>query len=229
MLKLKAPLIIAGVSCILSMLIGVISGVRLLSILLRGLVTGIGVGGFAFGARLLLEKFIPDLFVPQPSQEAADTMTGTSTANVNIVLDEDSEEADTEQTYPVAENTDAKQTEAGATEVEQETHIKEENKAASPDKPQGDNPNNTAPQPNSDAQASSDTDNARKSAPLSNLPDMGSFIEDEEDTDGNEGESSNETIPISSGESFSVNSLQTDNTDSKVMAQAIRTVLAAED
>ena len=89
MLKLKAPLIIAGTTCVLSMLIGLISGVRFLHILGRGLIAGVGAGGFVFCARILLERFIPDLFTSPASSDIAETANSSSGANINITLDDE--------------------------------------------------------------------------------------------------------------------------------------------
>ena len=74
MLKLKAPLIIAGTTCVLSMLIGLISGVRFLHILGRGLIAGVGAGSFVFCARILLKRFIPDLFAPPVLSDIAEIL-----------------------------------------------------------------------------------------------------------------------------------------------------------
>ena len=59
---------------------------------------------------------------------------------------------------------------------------------------------------------------------LSDLPGMGNFLEDDE--------ASQEDITsdeAASNSSFSVNGIETGGNDSKVMAQAIRTILATED
>ena len=89
MLKLKAPLIIAGTTCVLSMLIGLISGVRFLHILGRGLIAGVGAGSFVFCARILLKRFIPDLFAPPVLSDIAETADSSSGSNINITLDDD--------------------------------------------------------------------------------------------------------------------------------------------
>ncbi|EPF29621.1 hypothetical protein HMPREF9195_00324 [Treponema medium ATCC 700293] len=221
MLKLKAPLIIAGATCVLSMLIGLISGVRFLHILGRGLIAGIGAGIFVLCARILLERFIPDLFTSPASSDIAETASSSSGANINITLDDDLGVA-----APVTAGDNAETTATpNAAETQAESQSTESGSGRS-------------------LSNSSDSDNARKntesvdSSPLSfddssqddnsglsDLPNMGSFIDD----DGfDENENIDDSIQTDSS-GFSMIGIQTGGTDSKVMAQAIRTVLATED
>ncbi|QSH91353.1 hypothetical protein C5N99_01680 [Treponema medium] len=221
MLKLKAPLIIAGATCVLSMLIGLISGVRFLHILGRGLIAGIGAGIFVLCARILLERFIPDLFTSPVSSDIAETASSSSGSNINITLDDDLDVA-----APVTAGDNAETTAIpNAAETQAESQSTESGSGSS-------------------LSNSSDSDNARKntesvdSSPLSfddssqddnsglsDLPNMGSFIDD----DGfDENENIDDSIQTDSS-GFSMIGIQTGGTDSKVMAQAIRTVLATED
>jgi len=61
---------------------------RFMNILTRGLVAGLGAGGFAFLASFLLERFIPDLFTQPSSPHTTEPMDATSGSNVNITLDD---------------------------------------------------------------------------------------------------------------------------------------------
>lgn len=221
MFKLKTPLIIAGAMCLLSMLIGIINGVRFFNILLRGIIAGIGAGCFVFFARSLLEKFIPDLFVPSPSSDAAEPVEITSGANVNITLDDDSDKAAVprrggaavsgaetvqdaesggyEHNASMAEAAgNTEQTDSGSTVSGETPHFQDSPAISLEDSPQ------------------------EGGTALSDLPDMGSFMDDSEDSD-------DESVNSDGSSNFSVNNLQTGGSDSKVMAQAIRTILAAED
>ena len=217
MLKLKAPLIIAGATCILSMLIGLISGVRFLSILGRGLIAGIGSGGFVLCARIILERFIPDLFAPPPtaSPETADISSG---ANINITLDDD-------LTAPPAAG-DGIETagtpSAAAFRSEQrsaETVPDDASQNAS------DSGNVYEDAGGADTSSLSFANTPRDGAGLSDLPNMGSFIDD----DGDDFNENTDDSAQTGSSGFSMSGIQTSGTDSKIMAQAIRTVLATED
>ena len=69
MAKFRIPLICAIAALALSFLLGLISGVRFSTILLRSLIISLISGGFDVGARILLERFVPDLFQPVNVQE----------------------------------------------------------------------------------------------------------------------------------------------------------------
>ena len=217
MLKLKAPLIIAGATCVLSMLIGLISGVRFLHILGRGLIAGVGAGSFVLCARILLERFIPDLFTPPAPSDTADVVDSSSGSNINITLDDDvsvgsSSSVDNSTTTPNLAGTKAEPHSTGA----------------SSDTPTPDLSDDSIHKESefSDAPPLSFDGDSQEDGGLSDLPSMGALIADDDfaeniDTiDGN--------VPTNSG-GFSMTGIQTDGTDTKVMAQAIRTVLATED
>lgn len=77
---LRASLIASGVAALLSVLVGLVSGVGALALFVRALLGGLGFGAFVFGALSLLRRFVPELF---ESQAEAFPTTGTS---VDIVL-----------------------------------------------------------------------------------------------------------------------------------------------
>lgn len=222
MIKLKTPLIIAGATCIFSMLIGMISGVRFMNILTRGLVAGLGAGGFAFLASFLLERFIPDLFTQPSSPHATEPMDAASGSNVNITLDDEmdtasaagtSDHTDTGEAAPettghhkndsIEENTDSEMSASDAL-----TDIKDDDFADTPE---------TDPSADQDSSA------------LADLPGMGSFMDDDEALPEDMGSSETASDEIAGNSGFSVNGIETGENDSKVMAQAIRTILATED
>ena len=113
MAKFKIPLICALAALALSFLLGLISGVRFSTILLRSLIISLISGGFVLGAQILLDHFVPDLFQPVNVQEQEKKETGK---NLNISIDEpvempfidDEERADPEsdmiEAEPVEEN-----------------------------------------------------------------------------------------------------------------------------
>ena len=218
MLKLKAPLIIAGATCVLSMLIGLISGVRFLSILGRGLIAGIGAGGFVLCARIILERFIPDLFTPSSADpsEAIDMTDTSSGANINITLDDD-------LTAPAATMGDAERagTSSPADAVSKSQSV--ETVSDSINQSDSDSGNGHEDVEFSESSPLSFDGSPKDDADLSDLPNMGSLIDDDDSKESGD----NGMQPDSSG--FSMSGIQTGDTDSKVMAQAIRTVLATED
>ena len=217
MLKLKAPLIIAGAACVLSMLIGLISGVRFLSIVGRGLIAGIGTGGFVLCARIILERFIPDLFVSSPASPESTDMTDISSgANINITLDDD-------LTAPAAAADGAeKPGTSNSADIGYESQSME-NDSKSTNQGGSDSGNGHEDAGFSETSSLSFDGAANDNDALSDLPNMDSLIDD----DNAEESIGNDMQADSSG--FSMSGIQTGDTDSKVMAQAIRTVLATED
>nr|WP_298680241.1 hypothetical protein [uncultured Treponema sp.] len=217
MLKLKAPLIIAGATCVLSMLIGLISGVRFLSIVGRGLTAGIGTGGFVLCARIILERFIPDLFVSSPASPETTDMTDISSgANINITLDDD-------LTAPAAAADGAEKLgTSNSADIGYESQSME-NDSKSTNQGGSDSDNGHEDAGFSETSSLSFDGAANDNDALSDLPNMDSLIDD----DNAEESIGNDMQADSSG--FSMSGIQTGDTDSKVMAQAIRTVLATED
>lgn len=222
MLKLKAPLIIAGATCVLSMFIGLISGVRFLNILGRGLIAGIGVGSFVLCARIILERFIPDIFVPPPiSSNTVETADISSGSNINITLDD---ELGVATAVTPGGNTEATEV-SNSSEAQAEESSTETFSAATG---QGSSDNGNADAVRADSSSPPSFNNSPQGGGnLSDLPNMGSFIDDDEN-DNNFEETVAADVQTNHG-GFSMAGIQTDDTDSKVMAQAIRTVLATED
>ena len=218
MLKLKAPLIIAGTTCVLSMLIGLISGVRFLHILGRGLIAGVGAGSFVFCARILLKRFIPDLFAPPVLSDIAETADSSSGSNINITLDDDLSDA---AAVTADDNTEP----AGTLHAAKSQAETQSGEAFSPISASNTSESSNVREDTDDpasAPLSFDDSSQDDNSGLSNLPNMGSFIDDDF------GESIDDGMQTDNS-GFSMTGIQTGDTDSKVMAQAIRTVLATED
>ena len=213
MLKLKAPLIIAGAACVLSMLIGLISGVRFLSIVGRGLIAGIGTGGFVLCARIILERFIPDLFVSSPASPESTDMTDISSgANINITLDDD-------LTAPAAAADGAEKLgTSNSADIGYESQSME-NDSKSTNQGGSDSDNGHEDAGFSETSSLSFDGAAKDNDALSDLPNMDSLIDD----DNAEESIGNDMQADSSG--FSMSGIQTGDTDSKVMAQAISFLL----
>ena len=76
-----------------------------------------------------------------------------------------------------------------------------------------------------DASPFSFDDSPQDDSDLSDLPDAGSFMDDDSFA---ETENIDDSMQMDTS-GFSMTGIQTDGNDSKVMAQAIRTVLATED
>ena len=121
MAKFRIPLICTIAALALSFLLGLISGVRFSTILLRSLIVSLISGGFVLGAQILLDHFVPDLFQPVNAEKSAKTETGK---NLNISIDEpvempfiDDEEYDPESDMIEAEPVDKDSISDDATEL----------------------------------------------------------------------------------------------------------------
>ena len=221
MLKLKAPLIIAGATCVLSMLIGLISGVRFLHILGRGLIAGVGAGSVVLCARILLERFIPDLFTPPAPSDTADVVDSSSGSNINITLDDDlSVGASAAGASNTVDGTAPKCARMQGRPQSTATASVASTPAAS------DHDSMHKESAFSDAAPVSFDGGSQENGGLSDLPNMGALIADDDFAENID--TIDDNVPTNSG-GFSMTGIQTDGTDSKVMAQAIRTVLATED
>ena len=230
--KLKTPLICAGVSCVLSMFIGMINGVRVLNIIMRGLIAGVTVGGFVFCAAVLLKKYIPDLFAQQSYPDAAGTLDPDTGANVNITLDDEAQDASgldsgtpaagmqsssdsaAEAAFPISDT---------ASELNEPavSEMPVDNAAAGIEKTETSAPAASAPTAAAKHSGSNDP-------LLSDLPSVGEFMgPDDEETPVIQ-ESADAAVPGADGE-FLVNQSNPITSDTKVMAQAIRTVLTTGD
>lgn len=212
MSKLKTPLVAAGAGCIVSMLIGLISGVGFLNILMRGIVAGLGVGGFVFCARLILQKFIPDLFVRQSVSGSADSFEPSAGANVNITLDEGMDPFSADEGNTAGNHSALSAADSGSARAAPET--------SAADLSQTD----TGARAFSDSPALSFTENSGSDSAVSDFPDMTDFMESDAVSDAQP-----DSVISSDGSGFSISGIQPADTDSKVMAQAIRTILATED
>ena len=225
MFKLKAPLIIAGATCLLSMLIGLISGVQFITMLGRGLIAGLGAGGFVFLARVILERFIPDLFTPAPQTETVNTVDTASGTNVNITLDDDGG-------LPLEGKNAGTDNAMAATSKNSHSEASSATYPGNADSEQTESTVDSAtvssPKAAESAFSSADTFSAdsgiQNEAGLSDLPDMGAFMDSSDDL-----EPDTSTAPTGAPAGFSVESIQTGGGDSKLMAHAIRTILATED
>lgn len=228
--KLKTPLICAGVSCVLSMFIGMINGVRVLNILIRGLMTGIIVGGFVVCAAVLLKKYIPDLFAQQSSPDVSGTFDPDTGANVNITLDDEAANAaefDGDAAPKAAMQSGGDDMEEAAFPVTEAAPEADEQPA--PEMPIAEK---TAAIEKDNAPSSPIDPTAKprgKDDPLlSDLPSVGEFMgPDDEETPVIQ-ESADAAVPGADGE-FLINQTNPIVSDTKVMAQAIRTVLTAGD
>lgn len=80
---LRASLIASGAAAILSMLVGVISGVGFLAIVLRALAGGIVFGAVVYGAFFLFRRFLPEMFSSGDGAETGEPVVG---GTVDIVL-----------------------------------------------------------------------------------------------------------------------------------------------
>jgi hypothetical protein len=80
---LRASLIASGVAAVLSLLVGVISGVDFLPLVLRALVGGLFFGAIVFGALFLLRRFLPEAFGAEAEEAQPGQIVG---GNVDIVL-----------------------------------------------------------------------------------------------------------------------------------------------
>ena len=159
----------------------------------------------------------PRPFTPPAPSDTADVVDSSSGSNINITLDDDvsvgsSSSVDNSTTTPNLAGTKAEPHSTGA----------------SSDTPTPDLSDDSIHKESefSDAPPLSFDGDSQEDGGLSDLPNMGALIADDDfaeniDTiDGN--------VPTNSG-GFSMTGIQTDGTDTKVMAQAIRTVLATED
>lgn len=105
----KVIAIFGGIGFFLSFLVGIISGVRFGTILLRGLAIGVVFGGIGFGLTFVIKKYLPGLL----SDEAAETEE--EIPGVDIVIEEELprqqvEDANVESADESEESEDAEST-----------------------------------------------------------------------------------------------------------------------
>lgn len=98
MFKLKLPLLCFIIVFVFSSFLGLINGVVFFKLLFRALISGCVAAAFAFGAREILERYIPELFEKENEKEF-DAVAQTLGSKLNINID------DEEQNYLGAEDT----------------------------------------------------------------------------------------------------------------------------
>lgn len=96
---LRASLIASGAAALLSILVGLVSGVGALALFLRALAGGLAFGAIVLGALFLLRRFVPDLFEGQgesipESGNSVDIVLPGDLPEGSEVLDSESEVGD---------------------------------------------------------------------------------------------------------------------------------------
>ncbi|MGP1529681.1 MAG: hypothetical protein ACTTI3_04990 [Treponema sp.] len=199
------------------MFIGLLNSVPFFTLLIRGLITGIITGTFVFSAAIVLKKTLPDLFEKKIEPAGSTVSSGT---NVNITLDETLESPMTER----------------AVDPETGTGLSTDTAASVDEKAPSTAPDNAivgAPINNEDnsvvmndsAAVSGKTDSiADGDRPVvdevGDLPDMDAF----DAADIRQMSEQGETVAANvSG--LSMDEMQLPAADTKIMAEAIRTML----
>ena len=226
MSKLKAPLLFAGICCVFSMLIGFLNSVPFFTVFIRGLITGIITGIFAFSATAVLKKMLPDLFEKTITTGPASGNV-SSGVNVNITLDETLEQPTPGHDIDL---------ETGAV-LSTDTAVSSDEKAAPVDAPDNAIVNepvskeeNSVAMNDSAAVVSDKNDSiANTDKPVADevgdLPDMDVF--DAADISQAASEQGEAVAANVSG--LSMDEMQIPAADTKVMAEAIRTMLKSGD
>ena len=231
MSKLKAPLLLAGICCVFSMLIGFLNSVPFFTVLIRGLITGIITGIFSFSAAVVLKKMLPDLFEKTITTGPASGNV-SSGVNVNITLDETLEQPTPGQDIDLetgavlstdtAASSDEKASDEKAAPVDapdnatvNEPVSKEENSVAM---------NDTAAVVSDKNDSIANTDKPVADE-VGDLPDMDAF--DAADISQVASEQGEAVAANVSG--LSMDEVQIPAADTKVMAEAIRTMLKSGD
>ncbi len=222
--KFKIPLIGAGAVLVLSIIIGILNGVRFSSILIRSVILSLLAGGFVFAAKEILERFVPELFQPPIPKDIPHNKEAGEKVNISIddpidmapVSGDENIPADVQATNAEmgGESGTARSEYAAAdhfTENTDETDETGENtETASTEH---------APQVNSPA--------AVNSPELEELPDLQDIAPlDEEEI---EGTAQKQSFAEESAGRFNISTdLNGSDVDASTMVQAIRTVLKRE-
>ena len=223
MAKFKIPLICALAALALSFLLGLISGVRFSTILLRSLIISLISGGFVLGAQILLEHFVPDLFQPVNAEGSAKTETGK---NLNISIDEpvempfigDEERADLESDMMESEPADENSISDDTKELSDADLIDEDFESIKDDSQTSASKNSV-----SNETEKKQEDNTVKE--LEELPDLQDFIPEDEPEDGDD----QMDFTQRGTAAFDVSTdLAGSGMDTNTMVNAIRTVLKRE-
>lgn len=220
MAKFKIPLICAIAALALSFLLGLISGVRFSTILLRSLIISLISGGFVLGAQILLDHFVPDLFQPVNVQEQEKKETGK---NLNISIDEpvempfidDEERADLESDMIEAEPVDENSISDDTKELSDADLIDEDFESIKDDSQTSASKNSV-----SNETEKKQEDNTVKE--LEELPDLQDFIPEDEPEQGDD----QMDFTQRGTSAFDVSTdLAGSGMDTNTMVSAIRTVL----
>ncbi len=226
--KIKTPLIFSLIALVLSFFLGLINGVSFLSIIIRSLTLAIITGAFVFGARILLERFVPELF--SNSGEVSGSDEAQKGQNVNISIDEpidlneDAKEPETKRDLAPGTGIAQEETKAGTTDfvaddLEELEELEELDSADEEKSEQGsvssgveDNKNTT----NNKAKAQGIVEE------LNELPDMQEFIPADKIMSGSE---ETDFTQIGTGKFDASAKLSDPEIDTNLMAEAIKTVL----
>ncbi len=220
MAKFRIPLICAIAALALSFLLGLISGVRFSTILLRSLIISLISGGFVLGAQILLDHFVPDLFQPVNVQEQEKKETGK---NLNISIDEpvempfidDEERADPESDMIEAEPVDENSISDDTKELSDADLIDEDFESIKDDSQTSASKNSV-----SNETEKKQEDNTVKE--LEELPDLQDFIPEDEPEQGDD----QMDFTQRGTSAFDVSTdLAGSGMDTNTMVNAIRTVL----
>ena len=223
MAKFRIPLICAIAALALSFLLGLISGVRFSTILLRSLIISLISGGFVLGAQILLDHFVPDLFQPVNVQEQEKKETGK---NLNISIDEpvempfidDEERADLESDMIEAEPVDENSISDDTKELSDADLIDEDFESIKDDSQTSTSKNSV-----SNETEKKQEDNTVKE--LEELPDLQDFIPEDEPEQGDD----QMDFTQRGTSAFDVSTdLSGSGMDTNTMVNAIRTVLKRE-
>jgi len=218
--KFRIPLICAIAALALSFLLGLISGVRFSTILLRSLIISLISGGFVLGAQILLDHFVPDLFQPVNVQEQEKKETGK---NLNISIDEpvempfidDEERADLESDMIEAEPVDENSISDDTKELSDADLIDEDFESIKDDSQTSASKNSV-----SNETEKKQEDNTVKE--LEELPDLQDFIPEDEPEQGDD----QMDFTQRGTSAFDVSTdLAGSGMDTNTMVNAIRTVL----
>ena len=220
MAKFRIPLICAIAALALSFLLGLISGVRFSTILLRSLIISLISGGFVLGAQILLDHFVPDLFQPVNVQEQEKKETGK---NLNISIDEpvempfidDEERADLESDMIEAEPVDEDSISDDATELSDADLIDEDFENIKDDSQASASKNGVS----SGTEKKQEKNTVKE---LEELPDLQDFIPEDEPEQGDD----QMDFTQRGTSAFDVSTdLSGSGMDTNTMVNAIRTVL----
>lgn len=194
----KTPAIAGGFAFIAATLIGLINSVGIVSVLGRSLVSGITFGALAMLAEWVLRSFLPELFIDVSESPGGDE----SGEQVNIVLPDENPHLESE---------------GGLEKVEPSEDLDEEVAEVILAKEWDDGPS-----PAKDLERTGDVSDILDS--VDELPDMGSFAGDFEETSFTEEEGFAPSVEnISHGD---VDSINGDKENSpQQMAKAIQTIL----